>query len=274
MKSKLCFGDFSEHSFDFFSSENEMPAQVKLPEFWPMQAALWFARADAEFVSKAVTVEQTKYAHVVAALPVEVAARVSDEILSPDGTHPYQRLRQRLLDTYTLDEFQRFCGLVDMPARPSDRPSALLDAMFAFLPEGVSREDPGWMFKNLFLRRLPAELCTLLMPHKSETVRQLATRGDELWSGMRAATPVAAHVVDVDTEEPSPSLHAIDVQQMYSLYICVVRFETASRPPFVIIITCLAQRPPGAISHARGSQKTAAAEEGISSTFSDAFNII
>ena len=212
MKSKLCFGDFSEHSFDFFSSENEMPAQVKLPEFWPMQAALWFARADAEFVSKAVTVEQTKYAHVVAALPVEVAARVSDEILSPDGTHPYQRLRQRLLDTYTLDEFQRFCGLVDMPARPSDRPSALLDAMFAFLPEGVSREDPGWMFKNLFLRRLPAELRTLLMPHKSETVRQLATRGDELWSGMRAATPVAAHVVDVDTEEPSPSLHAIDVR--------------------------------------------------------------
>ena len=223
MTSKLCFGDFADNSFDFFA--DKMPAQVKLPEFWPMQAALWFARADAEFVSKAVTVEQTKYAHVVAALPVEVAARVSDEILSPDPTHPYQQLRQRLLDTYTLDEFQRFCGLVDMPARPGDRPSALLDAMFAFLPEGVTRDDPGWMFKNLFLRRLPSELRTLLMPHKDETVRQLAARGDALWSGMRAATPVAAHAVDVVADEPSPTPHTCDgqinVQPVHSC--CAVR---------------------------------------------------
>ena len=203
MTDKLCF-DIIDGIVDNFSSEIVMPAQVKLPEFWPLQAALWFARADAEFVAKSVTVEQTKYAHVVAALPVEVAARISDEILSPDAEHPYRQIRQRLLDTYTLDEFQRFCGLIDMPARPADRPSALLDAMFAFLPEGVSREEPGWMFKNLFLRRLPSELRTLLMPHKAETVRQLAARGDELWSGMRAATPISTHAIDVDDLPPPP----------------------------------------------------------------------
>ena len=55
-----------------------MPATVKLPEFWPLKAALWFARADAEFAAKGVTTESTKYSHVVACLPVEVADRVTD----------------------------------------------------------------------------------------------------------------------------------------------------------------------------------------------------
>ena len=73
----------------FETCPDVMPATVKLPEFWPLKAALWFARADAEFSTKGVTAESTKYSYVVAALPVEVADRVTDEILSPDDTTPY-----------------------------------------------------------------------------------------------------------------------------------------------------------------------------------------
>ena len=226
MSKKLVFGDFSEDIFELFGDNiDNMANAVKLPEFWPLQARLWFARADAEFVSKSVTAEQRKYAHVVAALPVEVAARVSDEILTPDNTQPYTALRQRLLDTYTLDEYQRFCNLMDMPARPADRPTALLDAMFAFLPEEVSREDPGWMFKNLFLRRLSTELRTLLMPHKAETVRQIAVRGDELWSGMSGANTLSAHAVDtgddrVMVSSPPPSCHGYDARAEPTVQQC------------------------------------------------------
>ena len=106
MSKKLCFGDLSEDVFDlFFENTDNMANAVKLPEFWPLQAQLWFARANAEFTAKSVTAEQKKYAHVIASLPVEVAAHVSDEILLPHDTQPYTALRQRLLDTYTLDEY-------------------------------------------------------------------------------------------------------------------------------------------------------------------------
>ena len=94
-------------------------------------------------VTMAPVFEQKKYPHVIAALSVEVAVHISDKILVPHDTQPYTGLRQRLLDTYTLDEYQRFCSLMDMPARTADRPTGLLDAMFAFLPEEVSREDPA-----------------------------------------------------------------------------------------------------------------------------------
>ena len=189
-----------EESDDNSEVTTTMPAQVKLPEFWPLKAALWFARADAEFSVKGVTTEVTKYSYTVAALPVEVADRVTDEILSPDPTTPYTNLRQRLLDTYTLDDYQRACSLLDMPARSSEKPSALLDAMLAFLPEEVSRDEPGWLFKNLFLRRLPVEIRAHLMAHTDDTVRQLAVRGDALWSGIPTALPTVVHAV---TEQSS-----------------------------------------------------------------------
>ena len=120
-----------EESDDNSEVTTTMPAQVKLPEFWPLKAALWFARADAEFSVKGVTTEVTKYSYTVTALPVKVADCVTDEILSPDPTTPYKNLRQRLLNTYTLDDYQRACSLLDMPARSSEKPSALLDAMLA-----------------------------------------------------------------------------------------------------------------------------------------------
>ena len=94
--------------------DSEMPATVKLPEFWPTQATLWFIRADAEFDQKAVTAEKTKHSYVVSALPVEVAARVKDALISPDETNPYSALRKRLLDRYTLDDYQCSVALLHM----------------------------------------------------------------------------------------------------------------------------------------------------------------
>ena len=194
---------------DSDNDSNEMPAGVKLPEFWPLQAQLWFHRADAEFDIKNVTVEKTKFSHLVAALPVEVAARVADVITSPDPTIMYTSLRGRLLDTYTLDSYQRFRCLLDMPATSADKPSALLDSMLTFLPESENKEQPGWMFKNLFLHRLPSEIRTNLMPHKNEPVRKLATRGDALWSGLPVARPApAAFAITADDDEPEVPVHS------------------------------------------------------------------
>ena len=40
--------------------------KVQLSPFWPNNAAVWFVRADQEFVIKSVTVQATKYAYLVA----------------------------------------------------------------------------------------------------------------------------------------------------------------------------------------------------------------
>ena len=45
----------------------EMPggANVKLPEFWAKEPALWFVRAEGQFANKDITTEAMKHSHVV-----------------------------------------------------------------------------------------------------------------------------------------------------------------------------------------------------------------
>ena len=81
------------------SSEGEedtdiMPGNLKLPEFWAKEPSLWFVNAESQFANKGITTELTKYQHAVAALPVDVASRVKDELLSPNATTPYTALKK------------------------------------------------------------------------------------------------------------------------------------------------------------------------------------
>ena len=206
-------------------SDSEMPATVKLPEFWPTQAASWFIRADAEFDQKSITTEKTKHSYVVSSLPVEVAARVKDALISPDDTAPYTALRKRLMDTYTLNDYQRGVALLHMPDRPSDTPTALLDAMLDYLPETEKRESPGWLFRVLFLEKLPADIRTHLTAYQTEPLRELALRGDRLWaSRAAAATPTPVYAVQHEpTADVVPPAMECSTAQHAHVSCCAVR---------------------------------------------------
>ena len=54
--------------------------KVQLSPFLPNNAAVWFCRADQEFVIKSVTVQATKYAYLVASLSEDVSVRVADKL--------------------------------------------------------------------------------------------------------------------------------------------------------------------------------------------------
>ena len=82
----------------------ENAVALKLPTFWTSQPRVWFAQAEAQFVIRKITTDDTKYYHVLSALDQDTATRLLDLISSPPSENKYQALKDRLVETFGLSK--------------------------------------------------------------------------------------------------------------------------------------------------------------------------
>ena len=157
---------------------------LKLPTFWTEQPQVWFVQAEAQFVLRNITADDTKYHYVVAALDQDTAKRVIDLLSVPPGVGKYNALKARLKDTYGLSEFDRGTRLLHVPVLGDDKPSALMDNMLALL----GSHQPCFLFRALFLERLPEEIRGVLVYSQEQDSRRLAKAADTLWEARSTAT--------------------------------------------------------------------------------------
>jgi hypothetical protein len=137
----------------------QQPGQVKLAAFWSHAPALWFAQAECTFAVKRVVAQFDRYCHVVAALPHESIRLVADIVEGEPSETPYDDIRQRLVASHQLSDFQKAERLFQMPALGACKPSELMAAMLETCPRGEEKTN---LFACIFLQRLPREIRVLL----------------------------------------------------------------------------------------------------------------
>ncbi len=93
----------------------QQPGQVKLVAFWPQAPALWFGQAECTLA--------VSYCHVVAALPHESIRLVADIVEGEPSETPYDDIKQRLVASHQLSDFQKAERLFQMPALGGRKPS-------------------------------------------------------------------------------------------------------------------------------------------------------
>ena len=151
---------------------------LELPPFCTKRPRAWFARAEESFKSHSIDEDGLKFNHVVVSLDRDTLSHVCDLVTSPPEEDKYTAIKNRLLSAFVLSEYQRATALLNMPDLvDGELPSAMMDKMLALLDE----DKPCFLFKGLFLLRLPQDIRMILSLSEEEDPRRLAKEADRLY---------------------------------------------------------------------------------------------
>ena len=224
------------------SSTTVTSVGLKLPPFWPEQPTIWFAQTEAQFAIKNISVELTKFYHVVAALDGSTAQRVSDILEIPPRENPYNILKKRLTNAFALSDRERAAQILDLNDLVDRKPSALMDHLLGLVGDRSSE----FLMREVFLRSLPDKI-SIVVAASTSGLRELALEADRHFatSGLvcssllpsRLSTKVMSrhrkytHRSDLDARHATVNLHKL---------ACVT------------ITPRLVQQPAIAVRHVRG----------------------
>jgi hypothetical protein len=149
---------------------------LKLPVFWLTNPNFWFTQAEVEFDLNGITVQRTKWQHMVRSLDGEVANQVRKQVETPTAGSEYNDLKKALLAAYDKSKRTRAARLADMGGLGNKRPSFLLNEMKALL----GSEEPGILFLHHFLSNLPDDIRVALAKRDGDA-DELAAAADSMW---------------------------------------------------------------------------------------------
>ena len=174
-----------------------MTTNFKLPAFWPDAPVAWFAAVEAQFRLRRVASEDERFCHVTGALDKQSLKKVVHLVINPDPVAAYSKLKEALLSSHHLTDFQRVELLHAMEPLGSRKPSELLADMLELCP--IDQQN-NIFFSVLFLQRLPRDIRVLLTHEDHTDLRRLAAHADRLVAyGGRTDTVAAA--VDAAQED-------------------------------------------------------------------------
>jgi len=133
---------------------------------------------------------------------------------SADSITPFEDLKSKLVSSYALTDWQRVNKILHHPALGDRRPTALMDAMLALLPDN---EVPGKIFLGLFLERLPTEMREHLVTQDFKNPNDMALHADKLWDARKvnqdsfsASATITSPALnrDRDRRSSSPACHS------------------------------------------------------------------
>ncbi|XP_037501511.1 uncharacterized protein LOC119375402 [Rhipicephalus sanguineus] len=162
------------------SSSTTNASELKLPHFWPKNPRVWFSQVEARFQLRRITSQASKYLHVVAALPPDIADAIDDVLASPSSEKAYDELKSTVLKRLEVSEQSRLQQLLSHEELGDKRPSQLLHRMRQLLGQQASEVRQQPLLRELFLQRLPQSTRMILAGSDDVALERLAQLADRI----------------------------------------------------------------------------------------------
>lgn len=157
--------------------------KVELPPFWTQKPDLWFAAVEAQFQTRRVQADNSKYCAIVNKLDQETLTIVEDIIIKPPQTDKYETLKRMLLKHFSKSQEQRFRTLASGLQLGNQKPSMLLAEMNT-LSRGALDAD---FVRTLWLDRLPQQMQVALTTAAGLDNADLSQLADKIHEIQQAA---------------------------------------------------------------------------------------
>lgn len=158
---------------------------VKIPEFIPSDPELWFAMIEGSFTSAGITIDNTKFGHVIGALPPKYAVEVKDLIMDPPKDEPYKKLKEALIQRLCSSQEEKTRQLLERAEIGDRKPSQFLRYMQNLADPSI--KEP--VLKTLWLSRLPRNIQVALAIAKDKPLKELAAHADDIAEASRPTQP-------------------------------------------------------------------------------------
>ena len=160
---------------------------VKLPPFWPTDPTVWFLQIEAQFSTRGITSQKTRFEYVISSLSPEIACEVRDLLIKPPEENPYDTLKAELVKRTAASEQRKLQQLLGGEELGDRKPTQLLRRMQQLLGDHLGPIPDNAFLKELFLQRLPANVRMVLASTDPSTeLPKLADMADKI---MEVATP-------------------------------------------------------------------------------------
>ncbi len=163
---------------------------LKLPEFWKKSPEVWFARVEAQFNTKSITADQTKYDYIVSTMDIDTADEMQAILIHPPVSDKYETLKKALVKTYGKSQLRKDFELLSLNGLGDRSPTTLMRKITAL------NNDPKTLKTALFLANLPSDMRTILLSHDLSSLEELAEAADRIWEAQRTS------IQQVDSTNP------------------------------------------------------------------------
>ncbi len=180
---------------------------IKLPPFWPTDPTVWFAQVEAQFSTRGVTSQKTRFDYVIASLSPEFAVEIRDLLIRPPADAPYDTLKAELVKWTAASEQRKLQQLISGEELGDRKPTQLLRKMQQLLGDHLGPSgDNNAFLKELFLQRLPANVRMVLASAADTTdLAKIADMADKV---IEVAAPSVSAISHISTDAKVEKLQA------------------------------------------------------------------